>query len=286
MKITKSYALLDDDGKLLGGKWELDKKHQISYRIKGKKETIQFKTQIIDVQPTGLTVLLSRTQGDKGKDSRVIQFKGFWKLDPKNRIQFDLKRSKGSSNTLHFKNKWTINKHHEITYSYQEDQLKTKTNKTKTLIFRGHWDILKKNRITYYIKGSSQSQLIVRGTFQTKSIRAKKGEIRYQFGIELNKKIKTQTLTFFGKWRYSRKFGLQFEIKYRDGKKHSIILSGQYQWINKNKINIRLMNKDGQGLGIEFELTRQFLNKEGNAFIRYFKSNEETLIEGGLYYEW
>jgi hypothetical protein len=56
MKLTKSQAILDDDGKSLKGRWEIDRKYEIRYRLDGRKEYADFKAKIIDVKPAELTV--------------------------------------------------------------------------------------------------------------------------------------------------------------------------------------------------------------------------------------
>jgi len=286
MKLTKSQAILDDSGNLLNGKWVLDKKHQISYRAKGKKETAHIQAKIIDARPAGLSILITRGQLDQRKGSKIYALDGYWRLDSKNRINFQVKRNKGATDTLTFINAWQINKNHEVTYTYQEKLLKTKRNLTRTLTFKGYWDVLEENRLTYFFRKTSDSYFRVRAAFQTRSILAKKGEIRYQFGIELEKRVKTQTLTLFGKWKYSRKLGLHFEVEYKNGLKHAIIFGGQYNFTKNDKVEVNLKIKNGDKLGVEFVFSHDFLKKDGNIFTRYIKSPKESKIESGLSFKW
>jgi len=83
MKLTKSQALLDDHGKLVSGTWEIDKKHQIAYRVKGKKETFRFKAKIIDVKTAGLSIRVERSQNDQRKGGKIYGLNGYWRLDSK-----------------------------------------------------------------------------------------------------------------------------------------------------------------------------------------------------------
>lgn len=286
MKLTKSQSILNDGGKLINGKWEIDKKHRIAYRVKGQKEIASVKAKIIDVKPAGLSILITRGQNYQRKGSKKYELDGYWRLDPKNRITFEVKRNKGSTDTLTFVNGWQINNNHQVTYTYQEETLKTKRKLTRTFTFKGYWDILEKNRLTYFFRTSSQSYFRVRGAFQTRSILAKKGEIRYQYGIELEKRIKTQTLVLFGKWKYSRKLGLNFEVEYKNGQKHAIVFGGEYSFDGNHKIEANLKSREGQKLGIELVLTRDLFNKDGNAFVRLMRSQDESRVEGGIKFKW
>ena len=286
MKLTKSQAVINDNGDLLNGKWIIDKKHQISYRAKDEKESASIKAKIIDAKPAGLSILITRGQKDQTKGSKIYHLDGYWRLDNKNRINFEVKRNRGATDTLTFINAWEINKHHEVTYSYQEEQLKTKRKLTRTLTFKGYWDILEKNRLTYFFRNSSNSYLRVRGAFQTRSILAKQGEIRYQFGIELERRVKTQTLTLFGKWKYSRKLGLHFEVEYQNRIKHAIIFGGRYNFTKNDQVEMNLKSRKGDKLGVEFVFTHDFLKKDGNVFARYMRSPKESKVEGGLRFKW
>jgi len=207
-------------------------------------------------------------------------------LIPKNRITFEVKRNKNTTDTLTFRGAWKLNKNHEVTYAYLEEILKTKRKLSRTLTFKGFWDISEKNRLTYYFQRNDRSYFRVRGAFQTRSILAKKGEIRYQFGIELEKRVKTKTLVLFGKWKFSHKLGLHFDIEYKRGKRHAIVFGGEYNFDSNHKIEVNLKGRKGERLGVELVLTRDFLKKDGKAFIRLMRSQDESKIEGGLSFKW
>jgi hypothetical protein len=107
-----------------------------------------------------------------------------------------------------------------------------------------------------------------------------------EFGIELEKRVKTQTLMLFGKWKYSQKFGLSFEVTYKNKKKHSIKFGGTYK-INKNHtLEANLKSVTGKPLGIELILTKDLAKKDGQAFLRLFRDAEESKVEGGLSFKW
>lgn len=286
MKLSKSQTILDDNGKLVRGRWEIDRKHEVRYRLDGTKEYADFKAKIIDVKPGELTVYVTRVQHNQKKGGRIYRLKGNWRLDSKNRITFEVNRTKVASDTLTFKGIWNINKNHEVTYTYREETLKTKRKFTRTLTFKGYWDLGEKNRLTYYFQRNNQSHFHVKGAFQTKSILAKKGEIRYQFGIDLEKRVRTQTLTIFGKWKYSRKLGAKFEVQYRNKKKHAIVFGAEYSFDSKTRLGVNLKGEKGQKTGIELILTRDIPKKDGEIFVQYLKSQDESRIEGGMSFRW
>jgi hypothetical protein len=217
---------------------------------------------------------------------RKYRLQGQWRLDPKNRITFEVRRNKVVSDTLTFKGAWNINKNHEVTYTYLEETLKTKRKITRTLTFSGHWELGEKRRLVYNMSREDRSHFRVRGAFQTKSILAKKGEIRYQFGIELEKKVKTETLVLFGKWKYSRRLGVSFEVQYKNKKTHPIVFGVEYSFDDKNKLGVNLKSQAGKMLGLDLVLTRDIPKKDGEAFVRYLRSQDESRVEGGLSFKW
>lgn len=287
MKLTESQALADENGKLISGKWELNKKHQLVYRTSGRtKETLTVTGTILDIGPAGLTAEITQKRHESKKTGRIIRLKGQWRLDAGNRIRFEIDRTQSSSDTLRFKNTWTVNRHHEVVYTYLEEQLKTKRNITRTLTFKGHWDIGEKNQLTYYLQRNDRSYFRVRGAFQTGSLQAKKGEIRYQFGIEVERRVRAQKIVLFGKWKYSKKYGLHFEMQYRDGRRKQIRFGGLYNFNSRSRVEVNLLSVSGAKLGTELILTRAFLKTGGEAFVRLFRSEAERGIEGGVNFRW
>ncbi len=286
MKLSESQALLDDAGKLIKGKWELDHKHRVTYKSNADKEEAKLTATIIDIKSGALIIGLTRKQKNQSYSAKKYELKGRWSLDSKNRITFEAARDKGLTNKLTFKNAWNVNRNAEIVYEYSQEQLKTKVKIVKKLSFKGHWDILEKNKLTYTLQRNNDSTFKVRGAFETKSIYAKKGQIRYQFGIELNQRIKKQTITLFGKWKYSRTLGLHFDMKYQNAISRKITFGGDFNFDDRNNIKVDLTTQNGKRVGIELVLTRQFLNTEGEAFVSFFKSQNESGIMAGYNFKW
>ncbi|MCB1321182.1 MAG: hypothetical protein KDK34_13065, partial [Leptospiraceae bacterium] len=115
MKLTKSQALADENGKLINGKWELNKKHQLIYRTSGRsKEELTITGTILDAGPGSLTAEITQKRSESRKAGRIIRLKGQWRLDPGNRMRFEIDRTQTSSDLLRFKNTWTVNRDHEV----------------------------------------------------------------------------------------------------------------------------------------------------------------------------
>jgi hypothetical protein len=258
----------------------------VTYKSNADKEEAKFTAKIIDIKSGALVLGVTRKQKGQSYSAKKYELKGKWSLDSKNRITFEATRHKGLTNKLTFKNAWKVNRNAEIVYTYSQEQLKTKVKIVKKLLFKGHWDILEKNKLTYRFQKNNDSTFKVRGAFETKSIYAKKGQIRYQFGIELNKKVKKQTITLFGKWKYSRKLGLHFDVKYQNSVSRKIIFGGDFNFDERNKVTVDLIAQNGKHMGIELVLTRQFLKTDGEAFLRLFKSQVESGVMAGYSFKW
>jgi len=285
MRLTKRNELTEK-GKTLKGNWGINKNHEITYRQKDQKENLRLKTQILEIQSNAL-VLTTTLKKDNGNIvTSIFKLTGKWQLDPKNRITFEVKKQSGKKDILTFKGTWKLGKNNQITYTYRKENLITKTKETSTLTFKGYWDISEKHRLTYTLQGNTDSVFRIRGTFQTKSILAKKGEIRYQLGIELKGKRKLKTITIFGKWKVSQDWGLYFEIKYEKRERKAILFGGHYNIDKYHRIQVELESKTGKPLGITLILTKDLLNKNGQAFLRLQRSQEEKRIEAGMSMKW
>ena len=286
MKLTKSQALKDKNGKLVKGAWQIDKKHEISYKSSGKDEAATIKATILDIEPGAIVLSHTAKQEDQKIVTTINRLNGLWRADGKNRLTFEVEREQGKNDVLTFRNAWQINENQEIEYTYTEQALKTKTKRERKLVFKGFWEISDKNKISYLLAKESDSTFRFRGAFETNGIRAKAGEIRYQIGIEVEKKIKTQILTLFGKWRYSQQVGLTFEVDYKDGRRHAIRLGAEYSPNSQGHIALNLVNTEGKPFGAELVLTRDFLKGDGQAFVRLLKNAEESKVEAGASWRW
>ncbi|HXV19190.1 MAG TPA: hypothetical protein VD883_03845, partial [Candidatus Omnitrophota bacterium] len=199
---------------------------------------------------------------------------------------FEAEKKGGRTDALTFTGTWKVGPGHEILYTYDTTNLRTKKKTSRTLVFSGFWDISKDRRLVYRLSGGTDSAFSFRGAFQTKSILAKAGEIRYQAGVEAGGKHKLQTIALFGKWKLSRSLALSYEIKYADGRKRAIRFGAEHALGRGRDIAVELVSSGGRPLGIEVIFTKDFFGKDGQAFIRLRRSAEESGAEAGLRIKW
>jgi hypothetical protein len=292
MKLSKLNQLIDPstslragDGEEIKGRWEITPDHEIQYKKIGQDEEIKARGSLVATEPDALVISVTERQTDQTVVTSIYKLIGSWKANPKNQLVFEVEKEQGKNDVLTFRERWKINSQHEIVYAYKQASLKTKKKESRELNFQGYWDVTDKNRLTYFIGGDSESAFRFRGAFQTKSIHAKKNEIRYQLGVEVAGKHKVQTIALFGKWKVSRDLALDFEIEYEDGAR-AIAFGGEYALGDDSTVEVNLKSQEGKPLGVELILTKDVFGKDGQAFVRLQKSLEESRVEVGVRVKW
>jgi len=285
VKLTNLNKLIEENQRLKG-RWEISPNHEIRYKSRDLDEEITFRGSLIAAEPDALVVSFAQSQRDQKVERRLARLARGWRLDSKNRIVFEVEKEGGKKDALTFQGGWQIGKSNEIIYTYEQRDLRSKQQITRKLVFKGSWDISDDHRLTYWLSADSDSAFRFRGTFQTKSILAKKGEIRYQAGVEVNGKHKIQEIILFGKWKLSRNLELSFEIEYQDGQKKAITFGGEYALSKDSRIAVSLKSREGDPLGIEVILTKDFFGKDGQTFVRLVKSVQEQRTEAGVMLRW
>ncbi len=249
----------------------------------------------------------------------LVKLAGKWELDEKNRITFSIKRGLGKYDKLTFQGAWEINDNFQVTYTFETRQAmegprhtssadragkrRRRVRKvTQELVFEGHWDISGKNCLIYQLSADSESAFRIKGAFQTRSILAKKGEIRYQTGIEYKtsrgtKKRLKRTIALFGKWKLSDDLALSFELECADGRRSEIKVGADFNlretgngkrgtMVLPDGISVDLTSSYGKPLGIEVVLTKDLFQKNAQAFVRLHKAFRETALEAGVTIPW
>lgn len=290
MKPT-SINNLEEEGETIKGEWQLDRNHELAYRErKGKTKVVRLKGTLVAAE-AGTLVFSAEAKEAGGKTlTGIYKLTGDWRVDAQNRITFEVEKESGQKDKLVFSGSWEIGPNHEIIYSYQRSLRRTKketsVTETQTLTFNGHWDLSERHRLAFLIEGDTGSALRFRGAFQTKSILAREGEIRYQVGVEIEGRPQTRTLVLFGKWKFSRELELSFEIEYAEGGKRALVFGGTYRFDDQTGITVELKSRDGGPLGAEVVFTREFFGKDGRLFVRLRKSIEESNLEAGVKFTW
>ena len=284
MKLTRLNDLIEN-GKALKGRWEVTPGHEVRYRAEGKEEEIVVRGSLVAAEPGSLVISVTERQSDQKVVTSLLKLTGSWSVNAENQIRFEVEKGSGKKDTLTLKGAWSVNGANEIIYSYQKAGLKTKNKTTHELAFTGHWDLSEKSRLTYLIGGDTDSALRFRGTFQSASILAKKGEIRYQIGVEMLGKRRTRTVALFGKWKVSRDLGLDFEMRHGD-RRRVLVFGGEYHLDPSRRVTVNLRSEAGKPLGTEVILSRDIFGKDGQFFVSLQKTLEETSLESGAEFKW
>lgn len=279
MALTRLQTLVDD-AKRRKGRWRLTRDHEIAYRGEGREEEFSLQGPLIAAEPGRLLFSASEKTSDQKTVTQIVRVDGEWKADSRNRIIFVVEKESGRADELTFSSGWKLNDRYELIYSYKQTQLKTRKRLDRELVFSGEWDLSEKNRLAFLIGGDDRSRLRFRGAFQTPSILAKAGEIRYQLGVEGRAGRQPRTLTFFGKWKVSRTLGLSFELEAGRKRKRVWRFGGEWNLDRANRVAVQLLSGDGERLGAEVIFTRDFF-KDGELFVRLQNSAGESRVEAG-----
>lgn len=281
MRITKLNELIGDAG-VIRGQWLLGPDHELIYKSKDLEEEIRFKGPIVAAEAGALVVAIDEKRVDQKTQTNLVKLTGNWRTNNKNQIVFEVEKENGQNDVLTFKGEWDVNDSNQIIYRYTRTRLKKRIKEAQQITFTGYWDISEKNRLTYLIEGDSESKLRFRAAFQTKSILAKKGEIRYQLGVEIYGRYRLQEIRLFGKWILSRDLSLFFEIEYPDGEKRSIRFGGEMALGHGGTLEVALRSRIDKPLGVEVIFKREFFKKDAQFFIRLLRNLEEKRVESGI----
>lgn len=208
---------------------------------------------------------------------RILTLKGTWRANSQNELCFDVTLRKGPPETYTFKGTWKLNKDQQIGYSCGEGP--------DVLTFKGHWDISSANRLVYALEGSSTSRFEFKVQLESSTIYPKEGQIRYRIGIGLRQSRLTlpgQLLILYGEWKFSRNFGLNFQMNYGQNRVKAIEFGAEVSF-GSNKVDFSLKNELGKPLGITLTMTHKLLKTiDAKAFISLKKRQNEKAVEAGI----
>ena len=287
MPALKNLNDLEREGRRLAGKWNLDGRHRLSYLSDPPNEAFELEASLVAAEPDALVVSITEKQKNGKAVISLARLSGKWSANEENKIEFEVERESGRKDVLTFRGAWKVGEAHELSYTYRRRSLERKSTVIETLTFKGWWDLSEKNRLTYTFEGDSNAAFRFRGAFQTPSILAKKGEIRYQLGAEAGgRQGRFRTVTFFGKWKLSDQLDLEFEMECADGKKRVLRFGAEFQITEDLSVTARLTDPQRGPLGVEVVFNKEFLNGKAQAFVRLRKSLEESALEAGMTIPW
>lgn len=267
----------------LKGVWSLDKEHNLvltlskwGNQIAGNKLILE--SELIAAKDNSLSFSLASKDSKGDSHIYIVQFGGRWQADKYNRLSFNITKENGPSGRLTrqadkitFQGLWEINKHNEITYTY---------DKSSTITFKGYWDITEKHRIKYVLNKEIRSEFDFKVSVGRKASRG----LQYEIGIGAAPSKKT--ITLFGQWKLNPKIGLLFEMPCEAGKINRLIFGANGKLDKNLNAEMRLESQSGKDLGIDVKLSRSILKEQGEAFIRALKSRKELSITAGIGFRW
>lgn len=263
------------------GKWELTSDHDLVLNLKKeegyRKRSLRLRGVILDLGKEFLLFQIkSKTSGEITRISH-LKLKGVFSSDRFNRIIFEVGK-KEKPDILIFRNTWQLNRSKQIIYNYEKLETKTK----HTLTFKGYWQIKDKNRLTYLLEGSNESGFDFHVNLETPNLYPATGKIKYRIGIGLKKRREEKLIVLVGRWKFSRKWGLAFEIDYGDGRLKRIYFSSVLTLTQKDKLIFSLYNRDRKPLEMSITFKRnQLAKKDYEYFLRLKKERKISTLELG-----
>ncbi len=286
MRISELNELIID-AETIRGRWHLEDGREITYRARhedGGTETVRVSGTLVAAEAGALLISLTEERTRGVLSAGLIKLTGHWRTDENNRIIFDVARHYGRYDRLILTGGWEIGPSHEIVYSCA--RAKAGAEEIQRLVFKGVWDLDDARCITYRLEGSTDCVLKFRGTFQTRSILAKEGALRYQIGVEIEGRPAVRTLALFGKWKLSRTLEIFFEMEYAGGRRQTIVFGGVYSPSPDFGVSVMLKTRSGESLGVEVVLTEEIFDGCGEMFLKLRHSAEETALETGMKLLW
>jgi len=75
-------------------------------------------------------------------------------------------------------------------------------------------------------------------------------------------------------------------MEYEDGRKRTLKFGAEFALTPDLTVAAKLINKEGDPIGIELVLTKDFLESHAQAFVRLKKTLQENAIEAGITIPW
>ena len=273
----------------LRGNWSLTDDHNLQLTLdKWGRQTLGDKLtlrgRILDVRKNSLLFAVTTKTKENVQSTYIFNLAGVWQADKQNRLTFKAKREKGKHDILTFQGAWEINKQHRIIYKYKKALLTRKKTKTHTLIFKGFWDIKDKTRLYYVIDKRSDSVFafnVGAGIFKDKYIKYK-----VHIGAIDKGNPRIRTITLCGAWKIKKGIGLTFEIEYENKKIHAVVFRADAKLTSKDKITFVLRNERNKKIRGKLNLSHKILKGDGEAFLSFLKSKNETAVIVGVGFRW
>jgi len=267
------------------GTWRLNKNHDLELVLDKDKsqsggEALVIKGNIISCDRDLLAFEVKSYDKNGLLHIRILKLSVTCFADEANRLNFAVKQQPG---VLTLQGEWRLNKNQQLVYTYERQELKTRTKISNTVTFEGFWQINSANKLTYILKQSAESKFDFRAQIESPSLYPQKGMIKYRLGLGLRDQKKIKIISLYGTWKFSRALGLIFQIDYGRGQIEDIIFAAEVNFSAKNEIQLLLRNRAGEPLGITVVFARRFLKKlDAEVFLRLKAAGVEKSVEAGV----
>ncbi|MEI8349076.1 MAG: hypothetical protein WCI77_02885 [Candidatus Omnitrophota bacterium] len=274
------------------GTWSLDENHTVVFTLHHTRKQPEggqfyFTSELIDTRSDALIFSLATKEQPGVSTIRLLQLQGRWQADQYNRLSFLVKKTGLQYDTLTFAAAWELDRNNTLVYTYKKTYLKTKERIEKTLVFKGFWQIGEKDRLCYALDIEQNSYFSFKVAYETPSILAKKGEIKYRLGVGVRgeRLFRAKVITIYGVWKLSRKIGLSFEVDYGHGVRE-IVFGAQLELVKGNQVTFELTSQEGNSLGLRITFSKSFLRNNAQWFLRFSQRDKESRVEGGVDIAW
>ncbi len=193
------------------GIWSLTTNHQLRLTL-DRKETgrasdeLTLAGAIVIAEKDEIGFAVTTKNEDGVSKVRVLRLSGKWQADEENRLLFLVERASGKHDPLAFQGAWEIGRYHEIIYRYETWESVKGKRVRQSFALLGRWEITDRRHLVYRLDKRGKSILQFRVSIETATLRAKKGEIRFQLGAgkTFSRKTDRNPFVLFGKWKLSK----------------------------------------------------------------------------------
>lgn len=274
----------------LRGDWSLTKDHDLKLTLEKSKNSttsdeLVISGSMIEAGRSSLLFAVATRSSDGAKTSYALELAGTWQADNRNRLTFKIKSGSGKSGILTFEGAWETDRNNSVVYRYTKRTGVRKSSKIHEIIFKGRWSIAGRTAITYTLDASSNSAF----SFRTGIGLFKSDRIEYELGIGYTNKLRprVRTIVLYGAWNIADGSGLSFQLETAGGRIYAINFTAEARLTERDTAIFKLKaGRDPGDLGACIELSRKFLSGDGEGFLRFLRSREESAVFVGATMRW
>ena len=285
-KVSEEYGLTRRI--VFEGTWSLDPGHDLVFILEendtqAPTNPFVLKGKLLDAGRDELSFEMATIDTDGATHIRLLNLKGVWQADDRNRLTFTVQRKAGPD-TLILCGTWQLDDNQQIEYTYEKTSGARGSRERQTLTFTGYWQIGSRDRIVYYLEEGPSSRFEFRVQLQSRSLYPQKGVIKYCIGVGQRPRgaSRTRVLVLYGTWKLSDLGGLSFEMEYGAGRTAILHFGVEVAVRKDDRIAFALLDEGGRPLG--FSLTYSHAMLKENAphwFLRFVKTGSDSRVEAG-----